>query len=78
MKEVLIIFLDRGIKICYRVVLALTIFLPTIVIGIFLVDLIIFTSLALMGKKWLFLTEYISKRSINALIIPKVFIFLFH
>ena len=75
----LFIFDDIGVSTCCKGVMATTLFLPCTTPKTFLVVLVFFASLGLVGGRLLGIltTRYVNKRSINGLISSKVFLFLF-
>lgn len=74
-RNVFFFFFRNDIDTYYRRVMATTLFLSSASPKIFLVILIFFVDLALIGE--LFSTRYVYKKRINRLVLPKVFILLF-
>lgn len=79
LKHVFLVFrlFDSGVNTYYKGVLASTLSLSTMVSRIFLVVLVRFISLALIAKRWLVPTRYISRKDVSGFILLKVFILLF-
>lgn len=61
-------------------VMVVTMFLSTMILKISLMVLVFFAGLVLMGRRLLrvLLTRCISKRSVNGLILPKIFLLFFY
>lgn len=79
MKDIFSFFLDN-INTYYRSVMVATLFLPRTMPKTFLVVLVFFTGLTLVGRRLLEVlpTKYVRKRSINELILLRVLLFLFY
>ena len=67
------------IDICYRWVVGATLFLPAMMPKIFLVILVFFTGLILVGKRLLrvFSIRYVSIGRVSVFIFPEIFVLFF-
>lgn len=79
MGDIFFFFLGHDVDTCCKKVIVAILSLPPMTLKTFLVVLVLFVYLALVGKKLLGLlpTKYISKKSVNKLILLKVIIFFF-